>query len=322
MSWSKIKALIQKIRQAGEGSESRTWVFFALGFGALVDVGLLIFDVVVPDLTKGIAAVVILLSPAIFVLIGFDRARQDDPIRNLFDQPNAVKAPYLLACAAALQQKPDVSAQDKREALEEIGREIRPLKDENLYIDEVLDYVETHAVWAVCGKKTGQNASRFYKANETSFLGDKHPDRSGNYIERVFLPPTTAAEAKSIKEAIERYHFRHGMLVRALTRDQDADEVRHSHNFPPGFGMTIVGECRRLAENPQCDPQRKHAVLVHWGGLGSAGTHYGVVLKHTAWLDYFWEVFAQVRGVTEIVNPDRDPPTWPQFIQSYPKYEP
>jgi hypothetical protein len=322
MSGELIKSLIQKIRQAGERSGSRVWLIVALGIGLLVDIGLFFFNLVVPNVANVIAAVVILLSPAIFVLIGFDRARQDDPIRNLFEhQPNAVKAPYLLACAVALQDNPNVSARDKREALEELASEIHTLKDENLYIHSVIAYVETHAVWAVCGKKTGPNASRFYEANETSFRGAKHSDRNGNYIERAFLPPTTAAEAESIKEAIERCHFRHGMLVRALRRDQDADEVRHSHNFPPGFGMTIMGERKRRAGDPEGDPDRKDAVLVHWGGLDyRAGTHYGVVLKHGAWLAYFWDVFEQIRVKTEIVNPGGASPTWSEFVQAYPRY--
>ncbi|MBI4547089.1 MAG: hypothetical protein HY707_03855 [Ignavibacteriae bacterium] len=314
MGWDVVKLLARKVAQAGESPEGRKWLFIAPGIGLLINIGLFVFQIVVPNVAIVITAVVILLSPAIFFLIGFDRARSDDPIRKLFHQPDAVKAPYLLACAAALHRKPDVSDRDKRKAIEELGAEIRELNNEIKYIGAMINDVKTHSVWAVCGRKTDHSAPSFYEANQESF-------DAGNYIERAFLPPTTVAEAASIQKAIQAYHFPKGMLVRALNKNQNADDVRHAHILPPGFGMTIMGECNRLAGNPQCDPDSKYAVLIHWGGMDSAGTHYGVVLRQKGWLDYFWNIFKQLRGVTDIVNPGGDSRKWADFIKDYPAYD-
>lgn len=314
MGWDIVMSLARKVVQAGGSPGGRTGLVVALGIGLLIDIGIFVFQLFVPNVATVIAAVVILLSPPIFVLIGFDIAISNDPIRKLFSQPDAVKAPYLLASAAALHQNPDVSARDKSEAIEELSSEIRTLKNEIRYIGAVINDVKTHSVWAVCGRKTDQNAPNFYKANQESF-------KAGNYIERTFLSPTTAAEAKSIKMAIDQFHFPTGMLVRTLNPNQNADGVREAHNLPPGFGMTIMGDGTRLDGNPQRDPDRKYAVLIHWGGVGHAATHYGVVLKKQGWLDYFWGVFEQLRGVTDIVNPDRVSRTWDDFIKDYPAYK-
>lgn len=216
--------------------------------------------------------------------------------------------------ARRLHQKPDVSPDDKREAIEELGREIHALKNEDEYIGTVINDIETHSVWAVCGRKTNQNAPSFYDANKKSFKAD-------NYIERSFLPPTTAREAESIQKAIQDYHFPIGMLVRALKQHQDADDVRLTHILPPGFGMTIMGKRARPASNYQCDPEEKYAVLIHWGGVDRPGMHYGVILRKKAWLDYFWNVFQQLRGVTDIVNRGRVSLTWDDFTNSYPAYD-
>lgn len=284
----------------------------AAGIGLLTDIGVFLVQLKLPNVANVIALLVILLFPAIFVVIAFNRARSDDPIRFLFEQPDAVKAPYLLACAAALQQNPDVSVRDKREAIEELGKALRKLKNETEYIGEVINHIAEKSVWAVCGRKTNENAPNFFKANVTSY--ENH-----NYIERAFLPPTTSAEASSIRKAIEDYHFPKGMIVRALSRDQDADGVRHTYILPPGFGMTIMGEATRTKTNDKRDPTSKYAVLIHWGGMG-AGRHYGVILRKKAWLDYFWGVFERVRGVTDIANPGDAKRKWDDFVREYPAY--
>jgi len=312
MGWDIVTSLAPKVAQAGGSPGGRTSLVVALGIGLLVDIGLFALQLFVPNVATVIAAVVILLSPAIFVLVGYDRALSDEPIRNLFDRPDAAKAPYLLACAARLQSQ-DYSARNKREAIEELGREIQALKTENKYIGAVIKEIRTHAVWAVCGRKGDQNAPSFYEANQESFA-------NGNHIERAFLPPRTPAETTSIKTAIEYHHFPTGMLVRALKPSQNADDVQHTHILPPGFGMTIMGRCARLHDNRDCDPDSMCAVLIHWGGLDLAGTHYGVVLRKDAWLKYFWTLFDQLRGVTDIVNQGGISPGWNSFIQNYPAY--
>jgi hypothetical protein len=315
MFWDMVKSVIRNVARAGESPRGRAALIVAFVLGLLLDIGVFVVQRNLPDAATVVTLVVIFLSPAIFVLIGFDHARSDDPIRILFERPNAGKAPYLLACAATLQQRPDFSVRDKREAIEELGEELRNLKDENDYIGAVVSDIRKSSVGAVCGRKTKQNAPNFFEANKESY-------RAHNYIERAFFPPTTTEEAKSIRSAIQDHHFPIGMLVRALWPEQDPEDVRHTLILPPGFGMTIMGERTRPGNNDECDPKSKYGVLIHWGGVGTGTHHHGVILKKNAWLEYFWDdVFTKVRGVTRIANPGGTKREWNNFISEYPAYD-
>jgi hypothetical protein len=312
MFWEILKSATHEVVWADKSPRGRIFWIAVFVSVFLLEVGVFIVQRQLHDLADEVALAVILLAPAIYVLIGFGRARSADPIRNLFEQPGAKEAPYLLACAAALQQKPGVSVFDKKEAIEELSNELCELKNEHKYIAGVIEDIENHAVWAVCGRKTNEAAPSFFEANLKSY-------RNHNYIERLFLPPTTSTEAGSIQNAIEHYHFPNGMLVGVLKPELDADAVRHTHSLPPGFGMTIMGNRNRTETNEKRDPESMYAVLIHWGGM-EAGRHYGVILRKDVWLDYFWDVFFKIRGNTDIANPGGVNRDWENLVEEYPAY--
>lgn len=203
----------------------------------------------------------------------------------------------------------------RKRAEKEIGElllKVADPLDEARYIGSVLATIKISSVWAVCGRKSDSNAQDFWDANVIS-------RKANNYIERVFFPPSSVAEATAIYHAI-RQHIAEKMLVRAFG-PRTARAAREPWCLPPGFGMTLMGTALPPNGDLTCDPGRLAMVLVHWGGVEVGDPHYGVILEDEIWMDHFRMLFKEIRGNTHVVNADGKITNCEEFLSCHPHYQ-
>lgn len=274
--------------------------------------------------------------------IGF-REGKDEPRAKLFKQPNAPKAPFMVAQTIDLYQHVSsgsdgyADGSSPRElirradaVLELFLSQICALKSIGNLSDSVVETIfssdrpkESRPVWAVCGRKEQSNARTLYQACE-----DSHT--AGEHIERVFFPPESPEDSRDILEGIEK-HLRACMTVRVFKSRKDALSTLYEFHLPRGFGMTWIGSSKqftgkRPAEQvPIPTADSSATVFIHWGGLQGL-EHHGVILTGNAdWARHLWKLCHDIQVKAVLANADEltglvVPMTLKKFLTKYPHY--
>lgn len=288
------------------------WALAIGGFGiAIIDGALLLTELKAPEWTFLVGIVSIIIAMPLYVIVGYDTAH--DLEENLCSGEQ-----FLLKHADELWQNNHLPPKNRREALLELVSALAKPLPEGDYLTIVMTEIEVNSVWAACGRKSDQIAPQFWDAAVAS-RGD------GNYIERVFFPPQNRAEVKAVKKAITP-HLEKKMLVRVFNAETTTPGLQNKFDLPGGFGMTLIGTAGSPNANLECDPTTKQLVLIHWGGLDERHAHFGVILKHDAWKNHFFELFGHFRSLTSIANGSRlagtcDPMAWKKFLANNKHYK-
>ena len=296
-----LRALPKRLKDAVLEPRNRTTALLATMAAAVAQVAVWVLQLPPWVETAYTGFQLAILLPLAVFLGAAVSPKRGTAIETLMRQPEAANAPFLLAAAAHLYSH-CTDKRASRAALRELSKELGDLRTEQRYLPEIAKAVQSHCVWAVCGRKTDDAADSFWKANETSY-------GRGNTIERIFIPPRNGEEQRSVATALER-HLAAGMTVRAFGAKWTGDDVLFKWQLPEGFGMTLLGA--RTGD----DAPALTRVLIHWGYIGDKVPHHGVILTHPEWTAYFWGLFEQMAIKTQ----ESAARTLPEFLEQHRNY--
>lgn len=308
---TRIGRFVARLLSMWNAPKGRFALFVGACGAAFLDAILLLADWKYPGWAFFLGLGGIMIAMPLYVIVGYDFARDREA-----DLPSGEQ--FLLAHARTVLSSGALPIDDQREASLELARELANPRKETDYLAVVMDAIEANSAWAVCGRKSDQIATRYWAAAVLSH-------KSGNYIERVFLPPQDRQEVREAKRAITP-HLDEQMLVRVFGPELTTPRLQVNFDLPGGFGMTLMGDPGPPNRKPERDPNGDLLqVLIHWGGLDERHPHFGVILQHHAWTRHFFQLFNNFRAATEIANNSYLDPSgrtmkWKEFVTKHKHY--